>query len=78
MSFVTKAKNQAQGKLMKIPVIDLGECVDCEACLELCPKVFRKNDAGYIEAIELGEYPEEELQEIIKNCPGQCITWEEI
>jgi ferredoxin len=63
---------------MKIPVIDLGECVDCEACLELCPKVFRRNDAGYTEAIELGEYSKQELEEIIKNCPGQCITWEEI
>jgi ferredoxin len=51
---------------MKIPVIDLGECVDCEACLELCPKVFRKNDAGYIEAIELGEYPEEELRRSLR------------
>ena len=63
---------------MKIPEIDLSECVDCEACLDLSPTVFRKNDAGYIETIELAEYPEEEINEIIKNCPAQCVTWIEV
>ena len=62
---------------MKIPVIDLGECIDCEACLELCPTVFTRNDTGYIEVVELPEYPGQEIEEIIKNCPGACISWEE-
>ena len=57
---------------MKIPVIDLGECDDCEACLELCPTVFRRN------VVDLPEYPEEEIDEIIKNCPAQCVTWEKV
>jgi len=48
---------------MKIPVIDLGECDDCEACLELCPAVFRRHDAGYIEVVDLPEYPEEEIDD---------------
>lgn len=63
---------------MKIPVIDLGECVDCDACIEVCPAVFTRNHAGYIEVIELPEYLEEELEEAIKNCPADCITWEEV
>ena len=63
---------------MKIPVIDLGECVDCEVCLELCPTVFRQNDVGYIEVIDLKEYPAEEVEECIKNCPAHCITWIEV
>ncbi len=63
---------------MKVPVIDLGECVDCDACTEVCPDVFTRNDAGYIEVIELPEYLEEELEEAIKNCPADCITWEEV
>jgi len=61
---------------MKVPVIDLGECVDCDACLDLCPSVFRRNDTGYIEVVDLEEYPEEEVQEAIKNCPADCIVWE--
>ena len=60
---------------MKVPVIDLGECVDCEACLDLCPSVFRRNDTGYIEVVDLEKYPEEEVEEAIKNCPADCIAW---
>lgn len=63
---------------MKISVIDLGECVDCDACIEVCPAVFTRNDSGYIEVIELPEYAEEELEEAIRNCPADRITWEEV
>jgi ferredoxin len=63
---------------MKIPVIDLCDCEDCEACLDLCPSVFRRNDLGHIEIIELPEYPQEEVEECIKNCRTQCISWEEV
>lgn len=63
---------------MKIPVIDKSECDDCEACVELCPSVFRRNDLGYIEVVDLKEYPREEIDEIIKNCPAHCIAWEEV
>ncbi len=63
---------------MKMPVIDLAECVDCDACLEMCPTVFTRKDAGYIQVVDLEEYPEEEVEECIKYCPAQCIDWEEI
>ena len=63
---------------MKIPVIDKSECDDCEACVELCPSVFKRNDLGYIEVVDLKEYPREEIDEIIKNCPAHCIAWEEV
>lgn len=63
---------------MKVPVIDLGICIECEGCIEVCPTVFRRNEAaGYIEVIELDEYPEEEVDEAIKICPVSCISWEE-
>jgi ferredoxin len=39
--------------------------------------VFRENDAGYIEVIELDAYPEEAVNEAIKYCPEDCISWEE-
>jgi len=61
----------------RIPTLDLGECVDCEACLALCPEVFRRNDAGYIEVADLSEYPEERVQEAIADCPADCIKWTE-
>ncbi|CAN2042344.1 ferredoxin [Candidatus Magnetomoraceae bacterium gMMP-15] len=61
---------------MKIPVIELSECIFCEICTEVCPSVFKMNDAGYIEVADLSEYPEAEVDEVIKNCPANCISWE--
>ena len=62
----------------KIPVIDLSECTDCDSCLELCPTVFKRNEAtGHIEVIDLTEFPEEDVQKAIRMCPADCIRWEE-
>jgi ferredoxin len=59
------------------PVIDRGQCTDCESCLEICPEVFRRNrETGNLEVVDLDEYPEEEIQEAIKMCPADCILWE--
>ena len=62
----------------KIPVVDIGECSDCECCIELCSEVFKRNEMGHIEVTQLPEYPEATVQEAIHMCPGDCITWEEI
>ena len=63
----------------RIPAIDVSECTDCESCLDLCPSIFKRNEeTGHIEVVELPEYPEEEIREIMNCCPGDCITWEEI
>ena len=43
----------------------------------MCPSVFKLNDSGYIEVIELISYPEIEVEEAIKYCPEDCICWEE-
>ena len=62
---------------MKIPVVDIGDCTLCGGCVELCPEVFQLSDAGYIAVAELDKYPEEEVDDAIKNCPEDCISWEE-
>jgi ferredoxin len=62
---------------MKIPVVDLSECILCGVCEAGCPEVFRINDAGYVEVAELSDYPEAEAEEAVKNCPKDCIFWEE-
>ena len=59
------------------PSIDLGKCVECEACLELCPEVFKRSEAGYIEVAALEVYPEECIREAMKYCRSDCIFWEE-
>lgn len=63
----------------KILVINLGECTDCESCLELCPSIFKRNkETGYIEVVDLDQYPEKDVQEALSICPADCITWEEV
>lgn len=62
---------------MKRPVVDLSECILCEVCRDVCPEVFKMNDAGFVEVMILDKYPEDEVNEAIKNCPKDCIYWEE-
>jgi ferredoxin len=63
--------------MKKNPVIDLADCTDCESCVEICPAVFRKNkETDCIEVVDLEDYPEECVQEAIKMCPADCISWE--
>ena len=63
---------------MKIPVIDLGLCTECEGCIAACPSVFHFNEAtGMMEVTEMDVYPEECVNEAIKNCPADCISWED-
>lgn len=45
-------------------------------CVEVCPQVFQENDAGYIQVVELEVYPQAEVDEAIKYCPVDCISWE--
>jgi ferredoxin len=60
------------------PVIDLSECSDCETCLEICPTVFVRNkETGSIEIREMEVYPEEQIYQVIRYCPKDCISWEE-
>lgn len=64
---------------MKIPAVDIAACTDCDGCLAVCPAVFRRNEAaGYIEVVEMPVYPEEAVNEAIKNCPADAIVWEEV
>lgn len=62
---------------MKKPVVELSDCTVCGGCLDACPSVFKLNEAGYIEVIELDEHPREEVDDAIKYCPEDCIYWEE-
>jgi ferredoxin len=63
---------------MKRPVVDIGDCTLCMSCVQVCPEVFRMNEAaGYVEVIDLDAYPEDCVQEAMKYCPEDVITWQE-
>lgn len=62
---------------MKRPVVELSDCIQCNVCVEACPAVFEMTDSGFINVKDLDCYPEEDVNEAIKNCPEDCIYWEE-
>ncbi len=62
---------------MKFPVVELSDCIRCGICAEVCPEVFRMNAAGYVEVLDLSAYPQEAVDEAVKNCPADCIFWEQ-
>ena len=62
---------------MKLPLVELSDCISCGVCAEVSPEVFRLSDAGYIEITELEIYPEDEVNDAIKYCPTDCIRWVE-
>lgn len=64
--------------MMKVPVVELSDCILCGVCEEVCPSVFHIGSLGYVQVAELPAYPEAEVDEAIKHCPADCIAWEEI
>ncbi len=62
---------------MKNPEIDLSDCSMCGICVDLCPTTFQLNESGYIEVVPSDDYPEKDINEAIKNCRGDCISWKE-
>lgn len=62
--------------MKRVPSVDLSDCVLCELCTDLCPKVFVMSTGDYVQVLELPAYPEAEVDEVIKNCPADCIAWE--
>jgi ferredoxin len=60
----------------KMPVVDIGRCTMCGGCFVVAPLVFRLNsDFGFIEVVDLEEYPVEDVDEAIRLCPVDCIEW---
>ena len=61
---------------MRKPTINLSDCVLCEICVELCPEIFKINDAGFVEVADLKKYNKKCVKEASKNCPKNCISFE--
>ena len=69
---------KSEGDEMQHPVVDIGTCNLCGGCIEICPEVFKLSEnSGIVEVEDLEEYPVDGVDEAIKNCPLDCISWEE-
>lgn len=58
--------------------IDRDGCIACEACVAVCPEVFRMADDGLAEVYvdEVPDELEESAQEAAEGCPTSVITVE--
>ncbi len=58
-------------------IIDVDECIGCEACVETCPEVFEFNDYDEKAYVIEGSDPEADcVDEAIASCPAECIEIE--
>jgi len=65
--------------MRRMLIIDIGRCSECMGCVEIAPEIFRYNEAtGRMEVADLTEYSLESVMEAIKNCPKDCIYWEDV
>jgi len=56
-------------------IIDRDACLGCEACVEICPNVFRfDEDEGKAHVIEGADGSEPCVEEAIASCPAECIS----
>ncbi|MBM9519875.1 ferredoxin [Desulforhopalus vacuolatus] len=61
----------------RFPVIDSADCNLCQGCVDVEPDVFYYDEnSGRIVVQELAEYPVAQVDEAIKNCPRDCISWD--
>lgn len=58
-------------------VIDIDECIGCEACVEACPEVFGFNDDEELAYVLDGADADAGcVDEAIASCPAECIEKE--
>lgn len=57
--------------------IDRDECTSCAQCVDDLPEVFAMDDEDLAIVINHEGASEDEIQEEIDACPGECIHWKE-
>ena len=63
---------------MKRLEVELSDCIECGICADVCPEIFTITEAGYVDIVDdPTKYPEADIDEVIMNCPADCITWED-
>ncbi len=56
-------------------IIEVDECIGCEACVETCPTVFGfEEDEAKAFVIEGSDANADCIDEAIASCPAECIT----
>jgi ferredoxin len=63
--------------MAKEVVIDRDECTSCGQCADDLPDVFAMDDDDIATVVAGHAGSEDDIQEEIDACPGECIAWKE-
>lgn len=66
-----------------IPVVDQECCIGCEACVQICPEVFRMQEDTHGDHSHGKSFvhnptgaTEVLIEQAMDSCPSACIYWE--
>ncbi len=57
--------------------VDAAECTGCEYCVDSLPEVFRMSEASVSAVQDKAGADEGRIQEVLDNCPAECIHWKD-
>jgi len=63
--------------MSKIAYVDKDNCTSCHQCTDELPEVFQMDEDDLAEVHNPTGASEDEIQESIDACPGECIHWKE-
>ncbi len=61
--------------MAKDVTIDRDECTSCGQCADDLPEVFGMDDDDIAVVLNGSAASEDDIQEEIDACPGECILW---
>lgn len=61
--------------MAKEPYVDDTECTGCELCVDTLPDVFEMTDDDVSHVHNPNGADEEKIQEVMDDCPAECIHW---
>jgi len=61
----------------RIAYVDKDECTSCNQCADNLPEVFQMDDDDLAEVHTPSGADEDDIQEEIDSCPGECIHWKD-
>jgi ferredoxin len=69
----------------KIAYVEKDDCTSCALCTDGLPQYFKMDDddlaeahtGGVVGEAKVAEADNDKVQEMMDDCPGECIFWKE-
>ncbi|MDX2471582.1 MAG: ferredoxin [SAR324 cluster bacterium] len=61
----------------RVAYVEKPDCTSCQACTDELPAVFEMDDDDLAQVHNPAGATEEEIQDSMDSCPGECILWKD-